>query len=145
MYKSYLLVFFVAFICFSCDKSELNVVWEWEHSANDLYIEFFDEHEAFVETNEDGVIGGLLTVQLPRNRFFSPGAQDNVVFLNVPSGLTPVVTLNDSMTRMQITLSGKAENHSEGYSQNDISMHVPADYIAGVKNGLVEFIKENYD
>ena len=130
------MIFIVALLCLACGKNKVDVIWEWEHPENDSYVEFMDDLEAFVETNDAGILGGVLTLQLGKEQSFVEGVANNVVFQNLPRGLTPEITLNNSMTRMQISLIGKVEKHSGSDSLNGILLRIAAENILGYNSDV---------
>ena len=89
-----------------------------------------------METNEPGVVGGILNTELNNNETFAEGIENQVIFKNVPKGLIPSIVLNKSGNTMQITFSGRAENHNSDNSRNNISIQIPADNISGYNNDV---------
>ena len=53
------IVFCIALTCLACSKYDSGIMKNWEHISNDPYLEFYDEENAFIETNDSGIVGGL--------------------------------------------------------------------------------------
>jgi hypothetical protein len=137
-HRNWVVAFYVALVCLACSKNESTIIGEWEHATDDNYIEFYDDADAYIETNEPGVIGGLVVVQLDEKQIFIDGVHDNIVFSNFPVDLVPEISLNESMSRLHISLSGKVTKHSKTDSRSDLSIVIPQQYISGENIGNIE-------
>lgn len=130
---------FAVFIAFACSENEvepLNI--EWSITTNDNFIEFYNEANAFVETNLPGVIGGRLEYKLEVNQYFDNAVLNNIVWNNLPKGLVPVVTLNQEMNSLHISIEGIAEKHTKSDSRNNISVRIPVDKTSGNRTTEIE-------
>lgn len=135
---NWITAFYVALTCLACSKNEIQIIEEWDDTTNDSYIEFYEDSEAFIETNEAGVVGGKLFIQLSENQFFVDGVEENVVFNNFLNDLEPVVIVNDTKNRLQISISGRTVEHAEKNSIYNISIRIPEIYISGKNKEEVE-------
>jgi len=114
-----------------CNKNQESIVVSWKHPNNDFYIEFTDNDEAFIETNTEGEIGGILSVLLNSNETFINGVENKIKFQNIPKGLIPETKLNSTQNELEISFSGKAEKHGTKDSKSNISITIPAELISG--------------
>lgn len=122
--KNLIILLYVILSCVACNKHDTELIETWEHISDNDYIEF-------VETNNPGIVGGALMIELLKNQTFTEAVTDHIIIDNFPDSLTPFFILNDSKNTLKVTISGKATKHAKVDSHHNISIHIPAEYITG--------------
>ncbi len=116
-----------------CEKEDQMVVWTWDHSDNDPYLDLPFDEKAFIETNIPGLIGGELLISLPSGIKFTEEIESKIQFLNLPEGLTPEVLVNSNRNEVKISLADTAKQHNADDSIDDLVIIIDP---AGVNNVL---------
>ena len=109
------------------------MVWTWDHSNNDPYLDIPFNEKAFIETNIPGVIGGELLISLPSGIKFTEEIESKIQFLNLPEGLIPEVLVNSKRNVVRIAFTDTAVHHNADDLVDDFTIIIDPE---GVDNSL---------
>jgi len=121
MAKYLSIIILLLFLHAGCEKED-QIMWSWNHSDNDPFLDLPFDEQAFIETNTPGVIGGELLINLPKGIEFTEGIEPKVQLLNLPEGLIPEIKVNSTRDELRITLTDTAKHHDADDSIDNLTI-----------------------